>query len=380
MRERDDHHGEAPRPDEDDTGARAGLPVVPADPPAPGASQPAGAVVAGTGTGTGTGDDDVADERDWLAARFEGHRPYLRSVAYRMLGSFAEADDAVQDAWLRLARSDADGIDNLRGWLTTVVSRVCLNVLRSRAARPEQPLAARLPDPVVTRPDDTPGPEQEAVMAESVGLALLVVLDMLSPPERLAFVLHDLFGVPFDEIAPMVGRSAEATRQLASRARRRVRGTATAAERGDPGDPAGRARTSAQAAANRARQRAVVDAFFAAARGGDFEGLLAVLDPDVVHRVDVGAHTTPELAAAAAAAGGERRGARVVAGGAVRFANPAAVLHPVLVNGLPGVVAAVGGEPTAVMAFTVVGGRITEIDSWSGPGRLRHLDLAVLDG
>ncbi|ONH32950.1 sigma-70 family RNA polymerase sigma factor [Pseudofrankia asymbiotica] len=324
---------------------------------------------------------EVAGTPDWLAGRFEENRPYLRSVAYRMLGSFAEADDAVQETWLRLARSDADGIDNLRGWLTTVVGRVCLNALRSRATRHEEPLEARLPDPVVTRPDDAAGPEQEAVLAESVGLALLVVLDTLSPPERLAFVLHDLFGVPFDEIAPMVGRSAQATRQLASRARRRVRGTATAAESpeaeagtGDAGDAVNAA--GGRAPADRARQREVVDAFFAAARGGDFEGLLAVLDPDVLLRADVGARVAPALAAAA----GVRRGAREVAASALMFANPAAVLRPVLVNGLTGVVATVEGQPTGVMAFTVVGGRVTEIDAWSGPERLRHLDLAALDG
>ncbi|OHV35331.1 RNA polymerase subunit sigma-70 [Pseudofrankia sp. EUN1h] len=313
-----------------------------------------------------------------MAGRFEENRSYLRSVAYRMLGSFAEADDAVQETWLRLARSDADGIDNLRGWLTTVVGRVCLNALRSRAARREEPLEARLPDPVVTRPDAAAGPEQEAVLAESVGLALLVVLDTLSPPERLAFVLHDLFGVPFDEIAPMVGRSADAARQLASRARRRVRGTATAEDAAGDDDSAtaGAGAAGRVTEADRARRRAVVDAFFAAARGGDFEGLLAVLDPDVVLRIDLGAEVPPALAAAA----GVRRGARQVAGSALMFANPAAALRPVLVNGVAGVVATVGGQPTAVMAFTVVGDRIIEIDAWSGPDRLRHLDLAALDG
>ncbi|WP_083419063.1 sigma-70 family RNA polymerase sigma factor [Pseudofrankia sp. BMG5.36] len=381
MRERDSHHGEALGSGEDD----ADLGDAPAggDQREEGQSDGVQRDDDPRGTGrvdeAGGGPGAVGEETaagDWLAGRFEENRPYLRSVAYRMLGSFAEADDAVQETWLRLARSDADGIDNLRGWLTTVVGRVCLNALRSRATRREEPLEARLPDPVVTRPDDAAGPEQEAVLAESVGLALLVVLDTLSPPERLAFVLHDLFGVSFDEIAPMVGRSADAARQLASRARRRVRGTATTAQApgaddtGDPVDAAG-----GVPPADRVRQRAVVDAFFAAARGGDFEGLLAVLDPDAVLRTDLGAQATPALAAA-----GVRRGAREVAGSALMFANPAAALRPVLVNGLAGVVATVGGRPQAVMAFTVVRGRITEIDAWSGPDRLRHLDLAALDG
>ena len=211
------------------------------------------------------------DERDWLADRFEEHRPHLRAVAYRMLGSLAEADDAVQDAWLRLSRAGAGEVENLGGWLTTIVARICLNMLRSRATRREEPLDAHLPDPVIS-PEGSLQPEEEALLADSVGLALLVVLDSLSPAERLAFVLHDMFDLPFDEIAPMVGRSPTAARQLASRARRRVKGAEIPAP-----DP------------DLARQRDVVDAFFRAARGGDFDGLVALLDPDVVLRSDFGA-------------------------------------------------------------------------------------------
>lgn len=302
-------------------------------------------------------------DQTWLAGRFEEHRAYLRSVAYRMLGSPAEADDAVQEAWLRLARSDADVIENLRGWLTTVVSRVCLNALRTRAARREEPAGAGLPDPVVTRADEAPGPEQEALLADAVGVALLVVLDALAPPERLAFVLHDLFAVPFDEIAAMLGRSPQAARQLASRARRRVRGAA-----GSPED-------AAVAVGADARRRVVVEAFFAAARDGDFDGLLTVLDPEAVLHVDAGAQPTGAFASGA----GVRRGADAIARQALLFANPASVLVPVLVNGVPGVVATVGGRPVSVLAFTVGAGRITRIDAWAGPERLRSLDLAALD-
>jgi RNA polymerase sigma-70 factor (ECF subfamily) len=345
MRERDSQHTELPGDDLDG----AGRGDHPQDAP--------------------RGAGDTGDGGDWLAGRFEEQRPYLRSVAYRMLGSLTEADDAVQETWLRLARSDAGGIDNLRGWLTTVVSRLCLNVLRSRAARPVEPLGGRLPDPVISLPDEAPGPEQEAVLADSVGLALLVVLDTLTPPERLAFVLHDLFGVPFEEIAPMVGRSVDATRQLASRARRRVRGTGG----GGGGDADG---TVPLPAEDRARQRAVVEAFFAAARGGDFDGLLAVLDPDVVLRADLGAHPAPALAAAA----GVHRGAHTVARGALRSAAPGSVLHPVLVNGVPGVVATLHGRPLAVMAFMVTAGRITGIDAWAGPDRVGSLVLPLLGG
>src|SRR5215217_6207500 len=211
------------------------------------------------------------DENEWLAGRFEEHRPHLRAVAYRMLGSLTEADDAVQDTWLRLSRAGAGGVENLGGWLTTVVARVCLNMLRSRASRREEALGVHLPDPVVS-PASAPQPDEEAVLADSVGLALLVVLDTLAPAERLAFVLHDMFQLPFEEIAPMVGRSPAAARQLASRARRRVRDAASPAP-----DP------------DLARQRDVVDAFFRAARAGDFDGLVALLDPEVVLRADFGA-------------------------------------------------------------------------------------------
>jgi RNA polymerase sigma-70 factor (ECF subfamily) len=277
-----------------------------------------------------------------------------------MLGSGAEADDAVQEAWLRLARSDAAAIENLRAWLTTVVGRVCLNALRARAARREEPAQLSLADPVVSRPDEAPGPEEQALLADAVGVALLVVLDTLDPPERLAFVLHDLFAVPFEEIAPMVGRSPQAARQLASRARRRVRGAAGPT-------------TDDVVAGDDARRRAVVEAFFAAARGGDFDGLLALLAPDAVLRVDAGA-----AIGAFAAAGGIRAGADAIARQALRFANPRSTLHPVLVNGTTGVVVTVGGQPAAVMAFTVLAGQIVAIDAWSGPDRLRSVDLGAL--
>jgi RNA polymerase sigma-70 factor, ECF subfamily len=292
------------------------------------------------------------DERDWLAERFEEHRAHLRAVAYRMLGSLAEADDAVQDAWLRLSRSGADGVDNLGAWLTTIVARVSLNMLRSRKLRREEPAGVYVPDPLISREDEA-DPEHEAVLADSVGLALQVVLDTLAPAERLAFVLHDMFDVPFEEIAPMVGRSSDAARQLASRARRRVRGLAPTPDT----DLAG--------------QREVVNAFFAAARGGDFEALVAVLDPDVVIRSDGGA-TRPKATRVA-------RGAEVVARGAMSFALPAAELRPVLVNGAAGVVVTTKGRPFSVMAFTVRGGLIVEIDAIADPDRLRQLDLAALE-
>lgn len=290
------------------------------------------------------------DERDWLTERFQAHRPQLRAVAYRMLGSLAEADDAVQEAWLRLAHVHARGIDNLGGWLTTVVARVCLNTLQAR--RREEPLETWVPDPVVSS-EDAIDPEQQALLADSVGLALLVVLETLTPAERLAFVLHDMFSVPFEEIAPIVGRSPTAARQLASRARRRVRGAAPVP---DP-DPV--------------RQRAVVDAFLAAARSGDFEALLAVLDPDVVLRADRGAVPT----------GASRLlvGSRAVAEGALEFAHFAPLAHPAFVNGLSGLVVGSRGRPVAVMAFTVVGDRIAEIDILADSARLRMLDLGVLD-
>jgi RNA polymerase sigma factor (sigma-70 family) len=289
------------------------------------------------------------DERDRLAEQFEEHRGHLRAVAYKMLGSLSEADDAVQESWLRLSRSDASEVENLRAWLTTVVARVALNVLRSRRTRGEEPLDVRVPDPVVTADDGTQ-PEHEALLADSVGLALLVVLDTLGPAERLAFVLHDMFGVPFDEIAGMVDRSPAAARQLASRARRRVQGAAPVPD------------------ADLAAQRRVVDAFFAAARHGDFDALVAVLHPDVVSRGDGG----PGASAVA-------RGARDVAARALTFARLAPFVRPALVNGAAGAVVAPRGEPFSVMGFTVVGGRIVEIDAITDPARLRALDLAVLD-
>jgi RNA polymerase sigma factor (sigma-70 family) len=289
------------------------------------------------------------EDHDFLAEQFEEHRTHLRAVAYKMLGSLSEADDAVQESWLRLSRTDTSDVENLRAWLTTVVARVSLNVLRSRRTRREEPLEVRVPDPVVSRDDGTQ-PEHEALLADSVGLALLVVLETLAPAERLAFVLHDMFGVSFDEIAGMVDRSPAAARQLASRARRRVRGAAPVPD------------------ADLAAQRRVVDAFFAAARDGDFEALVAVLHPDVVSRGDGG----PGASAVA-------RGAREVAARALTFARLAPFVRPALVNGAAGVVVAPHGEPFSVMGFTVVGGKIVEIDAITDPARLRELDLAVLD-
>jgi RNA polymerase sigma factor (sigma-70 family) len=291
------------------------------------------------------------NDHDRLAERFEGHRPHLKAVAYRMLGSLSEADDAVQEAWIRLSRTDTSDVDNLAGWLTTVVARVCLDMLRSRRSRREEPLEVRVPDPVVSRADGV-DPEQEALLSDSVGLALLVVLDTLAPAERLAFVLHDIFAVPFDEIATIVGRSPGATKQLASRARRRVRGA-------DPvPDP------------DLARQREVVDAFLAAARGGDFEALVAVLDEDVVLRADTGA--------VAAGASTLVRGARNVAGQALTFQRFARFSRPALVNGTPGFVTAPEGRPMSVIGFLIRGGKIVEIDILADPDRLGRLDLAVL--
>jgi RNA polymerase sigma factor (sigma-70 family) len=292
------------------------------------------------------------DERDWLAERFEEHRSRLRAVAYRMLGSVSEADDAVQEAWLRLSRSDTSGVENLGGWLTTVVGRVCLDMLRSRKSRREEPIGPHIPEPILSSENGV-DPEHEALLADSVGLALLVVLERLAPPERLAFVLHDMFGVPFDEIAPIVGRSPTAARQLASRARRRVRGDTPVPE------------------ADLGRQREVVDAFLAAAREGDFEALVKLLDPDVVLRIDRGAaRLDPSRETHGAAAVVER--ARMFAGGA-RFARPA------LVNGAAGFVVAPGGRPVAVVGFTVADGKVVEIDVLADQSRLRELDLTVLD-
>ena len=286
------------------------------------------------------------DEEDALTSTFEGHRPHLRAVAYRMLGSSAEADDAVQEAWLRYRRTDTSDVANLGGWLTTVVSRVCLNLLRSRTTRREEPLDPHVPDPVVT-PVAALDPEQEVVLADSVGLALLVVLEALSPAERVAFVLHDMFSVPFEDTAPVVDRTPEATRQLASRARRRVDGAAPVPE----ADPA--------------RRREVVDAFFAAARRGDLGALVAVLDPDVVLRSDGGVRAGSRVL----------RGADAVSRQAAMFGATDRVVRPVLVDGLAGVVVSIEGRPVAVMAFTVAGGRIVAIDALGDPDRVGRLAL-----
>ena len=290
------------------------------------------------------------DEHDFLAQQFEENRTHLRAVAYRMLGSISEADDALQEAWLRLSRSDTGGIQNPGGWLTTVVGRVCLDMLRSRRSRREGPLQEPLGEPIVGREDGI-DPEHEALLADSVGLALLVVLQTLSPAERLAFVLHDMFSVPFEEIAPIVGRSPTATRQLASRARRRVRAAATSPE------------------ADLTLQREVVDAFLAAARAGDFDALLAVLDPDVVLRADSGAVRV--------GLSREVRGAPAVAKRALKGRARAA--RPALVNGAVGIVVAPRGRLLTVLGFTVRGAKIVGIDAIADPVRLRQLDLALLD-
>jgi RNA polymerase sigma-70 factor (ECF subfamily) len=284
-----------------------------------------------------------------LAGSFEEERPRLRAVAYRMLGSAAEADDAVQEAWLRLSRNGADGIDSLPAWLTTVVTRLCLNMLRTRGTRREAPLDDALPEPVEAAAD----PEQEAVLAESVGLAMLVVLDTLAPAERVAFVLHDMFAVPFDEIARMTERTPTAARQLASRARRRVRGA----------DPAAKE-------AEVARQRHVVEAFLAASRDGDFEALVAVLDPDVVIHADRSAGPTPEPV--------DIRGRLRVAQGASAAAARVAFTEPALLNGIPGLVMAPAGRLRLVLTFTVVDDLITAIDVVADPERLRDVHIEVL--
>ena len=296
------------------------------------------------------------DEQDWLAQRFEEHRSHLRAVAYRMLGSLSEADDAVQEAWFRLSRSESSGIENLGGWLTTVVGRVCLDMLRSRTSRRVvplgEPLGTRVPEPLVSRADGI-DPEHEALLADSVGLALLVVLETLTPAERLAFVLHDMFSVPFEEIAPVVGRSPTAARQLASRARRRVQGEAHVPD------------------ADLATQREVVDAFLAASRDGDFDTLLAVLDPDVVLRIDGGA--------VRAGLSREVRGARAVAEQTLTFSRLSPFVRPALVNGAAGVVVAPRGRPFSVMGFTIRGGKIVEVDILADPARLSRLDVSVFD-
>ncbi|MEU5398842.1 RNA polymerase sigma factor SigJ [Streptomyces sp. NPDC005963] len=286
---------------------------------------------------------------DFLTERFTADRPRLKAVAYRMLGSLSEADDAVQEAWLKLHRTEAAGVENLSGWLTTVVGRVCLDMLRSRTARREDSIDVRVPDPVVQH-EDASNPEHEALMADSVGLALLVVLETLGPAERLAFVLHDMFGMPFDEISPIVDRSPAATRQLASRARRRVRGTTAIPD-------------------DLPRQRAVLEAFLAASRGGDFDALVALLDPDVVLRADVG--SAPMMASK------EVRGARKVADQAMLFRQYAQYAHPVLVNGGAGVLTAPGGQPLSVMGLTITGGKIVAIHILADPERLGGLELTL---
>lgn len=288
------------------------------------------------------------DRPDWLAQEFETHRTHLRAVAYRMLGSINEADDAVQEAWLRLSRTDPDSIENLGGWLTTVVSRVCLDMLRSRASRREE-LTDTQPAELVGDPDAVVDPEREALLADSLGPALLVVLDTLAPAERLAFVLHDLFAVPFDEVATIVGRSPEAARQLASRARRRVQGAASDVD------------------ADVSRQREVVEAFLAAARGGDMDALLAVLDPEVVARAD---RVAAEMGATA-----EVRGAAAVA---ETFAGRARVAEPALIDGAVGLVWAQGGETRVAFEFTVAAGKVVAIDLIADPETLGQLDLVAL--
>jgi RNA polymerase sigma-70 factor, ECF subfamily len=289
------------------------------------------------------------DERDWLAERFQQHRPRLRAVAYRMLGSTSEADDAVQEAWIRLSRSNAGEIDNLEAWLVTAVGRVALNMLRARKTRREEPLEAHLPDPIVDHPDGI-DPEHQALVADSVGLALLVVLETLTPAERLAYVLHDMFAVPFDEIGAILDRSPDAARQLASRGRRRIRGADTTPD------------------ADRAAQQQVVAAFLAAARDGDFDALVAVLDPDIVERVDTGSGTLVEV-----------RGAEHVARRAMAASRLGLVVRPALVNGAAGWVALLDGNVYAIAALTLQNGRITTMDILLDPARLARLDLTAFD-
>ncbi len=298
------------------------------------------------------GASEVTQDDRWLAEQFETNRGHLRAVAYRMLGSLDEADDAVQEAWLRLSRSDSNRISNPAGWLTTVVGRICLDMLRARRSRREEPYGPHLPEPILSRAEGV-DPESQVLLADSVGLALLVVLETLGPAERLAFVLHDMFGLPFEEIAPIVDRTPAAARKLASRARQRVRGAPIVP------DP------------DLARQREVVEAFQAAGRDGDFEALLSVLDPDVVLRADGGVPP--------AAGSREIHGATEVAQAAARYAHLSEFARPVLVNGTPGFLVAPHGKPFAVLGFTVVGGRIVEIDILADADRLQQLDLAGLD-
>jgi RNA polymerase sigma factor (sigma-70 family) len=291
------------------------------------------------------------EQQDWLAQQFEEQRPRLRAVAYRMLGSLSEADDAVQDAWLRLSRTDASKVENLGGWLTTVVARVALNMLRSRRTRREQPLDVHVPDPIIDPADGT-DPEHEALLADSVGLALLVVLETLSPAERLAFVLHDMFAVPFEEIAPIVERSPEATRQLASRARRRVRGAVPVPD------------------ADLTAQWEVVEAFLAAARDGDFDALVAVLDPDVVLRADGGPTGLSRHV----------QGAESVASQALLWSRVGLTMRRALINGAAGMVTFLHGQPFSIAAVTIKNGKIVEIDFLADPERIARFDLTVVDG
>ncbi len=304
------------------------------------------------------------DENEWLAERFEEHRGHLRAVAYRMLGSLSDADDAVQDTWLRLSNADTEEVENLGGWLTTVVARICLNMLRARNTRREESLDTRVPDPVIWRGAGSGGsggsggfdpfdPESEAVLADSVSLALLVVLDTLTPAERLVFVLHDLFGLPFDEIAPMVSRTPAAARQLASRARRRVKGAAVPAPHED-----------------RRRQQQVVDAFFAAAREGDFDALVAVLHPDVTLRIDAG---TASPAASMVVHGAADVARQTSAGLTSSLARAGTEVQPAVVNGGAGVIVTMAGVAVTVMGFTVASGRIVEIDSIFDPARIERI-------
>ena len=289
------------------------------------------------------------DQQEWLARQFEDHRPHLRAVAYRMLGSLSEADDAVQDSWLRLSRADTSEVENLRGWLTTVVARVALNMLRARNTRREQPLDVRVPDPIID-PTEGSNPEHEVLLADSVGLALLVVLETLSPAERLAFVLHDMFAVPFEEIAPIMERSPEATRQLASRARRRVRGAAPVPD------------------ADLTAQWEAVEAFLAAAREGDFDALVAVLDPDIVLRADGGLTGLSQ----------HIRGAETVASQALLWSRTDLTMRRALINGAAGIVAFRRGRPFSIAAVTVKNGKIAEIDFLADPDRIAQLDLTEL--
>ena len=289
------------------------------------------------------------DQQEWLARQFEDHRPHLRAVAYRMLGSLSEADDAVQDSWLRLSRADTSEVENLRGWLTTVVARVALNMLRARNTRREQPLDVRVPDPIID-PTEGSNPEHEVLLADSVGLALLVVLETLTPAERLAFVLHDMFAVPFEEIAPIMERSPEATRQLASRARRRVRGAAPVPD------------------ADLTAQWEAVEAFLAAAREGDFDALVAVLDPDIVLRADGGLSGLSQ----------HLRGAETVASQALLWSRTDLTMRRALINGAAGIVAFRRGRPFSIAAVTVKNGKIAEIDFLADPDRIAQLDLTEL--